>query len=304
MLPVNTLGKDYLSINYKQISNSNNGTKNTEGVPSYSTFAVIATEDNTTVEITPSQPLLNGIPANQPFTVNLKKGEVYQGLSATDLTGTRIRSIVSATSACKKIAVFSGSSKISIGCQGDKGSSDNLFQQVYPLAVWGKNYITAPLKTRNYDILRIVLSSPDTKVTVNGAAPHGGLINGLYYEFTSTATNVIAADKPIQVVQYAVTQGDGLNCQFINGDIGDPEMIYLTPIEQTLDHVTLNSTPNYLIQNDFINVIIKTAAVPTFSLDGQPYTQFSQVPNSIYSYAQISVNAGVIISERQMDLMR
>ena len=293
LLPVNTLGKDYLSINYKQISNSNNGTKTTEGVPSYSTFAVIATEDNTTVEITPSQPLLNGISANQPFTINLKKGEVYQGLSATDLTGTRIRSIVSATGACKKIAVFSGSSKISIGCQGDKGSSDNLFQQVYPLAVWGKNYITAPLKTRNYDILRIVLSSPDTKVTVNGAAPQGGLINGLYYEFTSTATNVISADKPIQVVQYAVTQGEALNCQLINGDIGDPEMIYLTPIEQTLDHVTLNSTHNYLIQNDFINVIIKTAAVPTFSLDGQPYTQFSQVPNSIYSYAQISVSAGV-----------
>lgn len=293
LLPVNTLGKDYLSINYKQISNSNNGTKTTEGVPSYSTFAVIATEDNTTVEITPSQPLLNGIPAKQPFTVTLKKGEVYQGLSATDLTGTRIRSIVSATGACKKIAVFSGSSKISIGCQGDKGSSDNLFQQVYPLAVWGKNYITAPLKTRNYDILRIVLSSPDTKVTVNGAAPLGGLINGLYYEFTSTATNVIAADKPIQVVQYAVTQGEGLNCQLINGDIGDPEMIYLTPIEQTLNHVTLNSTHNYLIQNNFINVIIKTAAVPTFSLDGNPYTTFSQVPNSNYSYAQINVNAGV-----------
>jgi len=293
LLPVNTLGKDYLSINYKQISNSNNGTKNTEGVPSYSTFAVIATEDNTTVEITPSQPLLNGIPANQPFTVNLKKGEVYQGLSATDLTGSRIRSIVSAAGACKKIAVFSGSSKISIGCQGDKGSSDNLFQQVYPLAVWGKNYVTAPLKGRYYDILRIVLSSPDTKVTVNGAAPTGGLNNGLYYEFTSTTTNVITADKPIQVAQYAVTQGEGLNCQFIQGDTGDPEMIYLTPIEQTLDHVTLNSTGNYRILDNFINVIIKTTAVPTFSLDGEPYTQFSPVPNSIYSYAQISVNAGV-----------
>jgi gliding motility-associated-like protein len=293
LLPVNTLGKDYLSINYKQISNSNNGTKNNEGVPSYSTFAVIATEDNTTVEITPSQALLNGIPANVPFNVNLKKGEVYQGLSATDLTGTRIRSIVSAAGACKKIAVFSGSSKISIGCQGDKGSSDNLFQQVYPLAVWGKSYITAPLKSRNYDILRIVLSSPDTKVTVNGAAPGSGLINGLYYEFTSTTTNVITADKPIQVVQYAVTQGETLNCQLINDDIGDPEMIYLTPIEQTLDHVTLNSTGNYKILNNFINVIIKTDAVPTFSLDGNPYTTFSQVPNSIYSYAQISVGVGV-----------
>ncbi|WP_162997025.1 PKD domain-containing protein [Mucilaginibacter kameinonensis] len=293
LLPVNTFGKDYLSINYQQVSNSNNGTKNTEGVPSYSTFAVIATEDNTTVEITPSQPLLNGIPANHPFTITLKKGEVYQGLSAADLTGTRIRSIVSATGACKKIAVFSGSSKISIGCQGDKGSSDNLFQQVYPLAVWGKNYITAPLKGRNYDIIRIVLSSPEANVTVNGAPAQGGLINGLYYEFTSTTPNIITSDKPIQVVQYAVTQGEALNCQLTSNDTGDPEMIYLTPIEQTLDHVTLNSTGNYRIIDNYINVIIKTAAVPTFSLDGVPYTQFSPVPNSIYSYAQISVNTGV-----------
>ncbi|PWK78828.1 gliding motility-associated-like protein [Mucilaginibacter oryzae] len=299
LLPVNTLGKDYLSINYKQISNSNNtgggngGGGNNEGKPSYSTFAVIATEDNTTVEVTPSQTLLDGKQAGVAFNLNLKKGEVYQALSETDLTGTRVRSIVTASGSCKKIAVFSGSSKISIGCQGTKGSSDNLFQQVYPLAVWGKNYMTVPLKSRIYDIIRVVPALPGTMVNINGKAT---LINGMYTEFTSSVPNVITADKAVQVVQYAVTEGETntSDCQLAPGDVGDPEMIYLTPIEQTLDHVTLNSTRNFNILTNYINVIIKSAAVPTFSLDGKPYTNFTPMPGTgDYSYAQIVVSAGV-----------
>lgn len=305
LLPVNTLGKDYLSINYEQISNSNNtgggggnggggGGGGGDARPSYSTFAVIATEDNTTVEVTPSQLLLDGSPANVPFTLTLKKGEVYQGLSATDITGTHVKSIVTASGSCKKIAVFSGSSKISIGCLGTNGSSDNLFQQVYPLSAWGKNYITAPLKGRSYDIMRVVLSDPNTKVTVNGQPPQNPVQgSGLYYEFITTTPNVITADKPIQVAQYAVTEGITSNCQSIP-DLGDPEMIYLAPIEQTLDHVTLNSTNNFAIERNFINVIIKSAAVPTFSLDGSSYTDFTKIPGSPeYSYAQISVSSGV-----------
>ncbi|MEO3403503.1 PKD domain-containing protein [Mucilaginibacter sp. CAU 1740] len=301
LLPVNTLGKDYLSINFTQISNSTNtgggngggggGGGGNEGKPSYSTFAVIATEDNTTVEITPSQVLLDGTPAGVPFTLNLKKGEVYQALSATDLTGTRVRSIVTANGSCKKIAVFSGSSKISIGCMGTNGSSDNLFQQVYPLSVWGKNYMTVPLKNRAYDVFRVIPSMPGTSINLNG---NNIQITGSYYEFKSSAPNVITSNNPIQVAQYAITENEGNDCTVLQGDVGDPEMIYLTPIEQTLDHVTLNSTSNFEITRNYINVIIKSAAVPTFSLDGVPYTNFTVMTGAAdYSYAQISVGAGV-----------
>jgi len=283
LLPVNTMANDYYSLNYTQLSNA---------TPSYSSFMVIATEDNTSVEITPSAALINGAAANTKFTIALSKGQVYQGLSTTDLTGSHIAS-VSTGSGCKKIAVFSGSNKIYIGSPNN--SSDNLFQQVYPTASWGKNYITVPLKTRNYDVFRIVLSDPATTVTLNGAViPVASFTNNLYYQFTSQATNVISADKPIQVIQYAVTQGNGITGKSVTGDIGDPEMIYLNPLEQNIDHVTLYSTNKYLILNGFINVVIPTSAVSSFLLDGVAQTSsFTPVPgNTAYSYAQLTAAVG------------
>ncbi len=289
LLPVNTLANDYYSLNYTQLSNA---------TPSYSAFMVIATEDATTIQITPSAALIDGSKANVPFNITLNKGQVYQGLSNTDLTGTHITS-VSTGSGCKKIAVFSGSNKIYIGKPNN--SSDNLFQQVYPTASWGKSYITVPLKSRVYDVFRIVLSDPNTTVSLNGSVvPSSSFTNGLYYEFNTLSTpvtnNVITADKPIQVVQYAVTQGNNLlnNNKATAGDIGDPEMIYLNPLEQTIDHVTLYSTDKFKILNAFINVVLPTPAVSSFLLDGTSQaSQFLPVAgNPAYSYAQITVGLG------------
>jgi gliding motility-associated-like protein len=291
LLPVSTLGKDYFSINYTQQSNA---AKNN---PGYSAFIVIATEDNTTVQIKPTAALLDGNSAGATFTVNLKKGQLYQGLSADDLTGTTITSVNSATGGCTRIAVFSGSSRIDIGCNPNYTTSDNLFQQVYPTASWGKSYITVPLSSRNYDVFRIVLSNPattiDPNVKINGTAVPLTLFGNGYYEFSSQQPNVITADQPVQVVQYAVTEDNTIDCGAFTDDVGDPEMIYLNPLEQTLDHVTLYSTGNYKIVSSFINVVIKTSAVPTFMLDRVPYTNFTPVPgNPLYSYAAIAVQHG------------
>ncbi|MGI4804906.1 MAG: PKD domain-containing protein [Janthinobacterium lividum] len=283
LLPVATLAKDYYSINYTQRSNEPN---------CYSSFAVVATEDTTTVEITPTATLNSGHAANTPFTITMQKGEVYQGLSATDLTGTRIRSVSSGLNICKKIAVFSGSSKIYIG-NGPNISADNLFQQTYPTASWGKNYITAPLSNRPYDIYRIVVSDPTTKVTMNGSLLSAAtLINNFYYEFNSTVPNVISADKPIQVAQYAITQLS-LNTG-TSGDLGDPEMIYLNPIEQIINNVTLYSPTAYRILQSYINVIISAAAAPSFTIDGStPASGFKSVPeNTAYMYGQFPVASG------------
>jgi gliding motility-associated-like protein len=289
LLPVSTLGQDYFSINYTQQSNV---VKN-----SYSAFIVIATEDNTVVKITPSAQLNDGHSPGRAFTVNLNKGELYQGLSPSDLSGTHITATNSTTGSCTKIAVFSGSSRIDIGCNEQNNSSDNLFQQVYPTASWGKNYITVPLDNRNYDVFRVFLANPaattNPNLIVNNVpVPLTSFTNG-YYEFSSQHPNVISADQPIQVVQYAVTQYQGINCSYVNVDLGDPEMIFLNPLQQTIDHVTLYSTGNYEINRSYINVVMKTASVPTFILDGQPYAAFKPVPNdTLYSYAQIPVQSG------------
>jgi gliding motility-associated-like protein len=285
LLPVATLGKDYYSINYTQVSNE---------AGTYSAFMVIATEDGTTVEITPSSTLLNGSQPNEAFSVTLNKGQVYQGLSSNDLTGTKIESVSAGTNTCKKIAVFSGSTRIQIGCVAQDNSSDNLFQQVYPTAAWGKNYITVPLDKRNYDIFRIVLSTPNTTVNLNGQPiPAANFTNGLYYQFNSQAPNYITANQPVQVVQYAVSQGNTIKCTNTNDDLGDPEMIYLTPLEQTLNKVTLFSTSNYLITQSYINVVMPATGVASFMLDGSHYSKFSPiVSNPVYAYAQIPVGNG------------
>ncbi len=283
LLPVATLAKDYYAINYTQRSNEAN---------CYSSFAVVATEDTTTVEITPAATLNSGHVANTPFTITMQKGEVYQGLSATDLTGTRIRSVSSGLNVCKKIAVFSGSSKIYIG-NGPNNSADNLFQQTYPTASWGKNYVTAPLSNRPYDTYRIVVSDPTTKVIMNGnMLSSNSLINNFYYEFNSTVPNVISADKPIQVAQYAITQ---LSLDpATSTDLGDPEMIYLNPIEQIINNVTLYSPTAYKILQSYINVIISAAAAPSFTIDGAATTGlFKTVPgNTAYMYGQFPVASG------------
>jgi len=288
LLPVNTLGKDYYSLNYTQQSN--------EREKSYSAFTVIGIEDDTSVEITPSSELRDGTSA--PFVVKLKKGEVYQGLARFDLSGTRIRSVSSATGECKRIAVFAGSTKIGIGCQDGEFSSDNLFQQVYPTSAWGKNYITVPLKNRNYDIFRVFFSAENTTLKVDGKVIDPSFYEVFpYYEFESQKTHIITADKPIQIVQYAVTQnkqlGPECDAGVSSGDLGDPEMIYLNPLEQTLDHVALYSSPNANILASYINVVIKTSAKLTFMLDDKPYTDFKLLEGDpTYSYAQISVQNG------------
>jgi gliding motility-associated-like protein len=285
LLPVNTLSNDYYSLNYTQISNA------TTTAPAYSAFMVIATSDSTTVQITPSAKLNDGSAANAPFLVTLQKGQIYQGLSTADLTGSRIMSVSTGTQGCKKIAVFSGSSKIKIGTPNV--TSDNLFQQVYPTPSWGKNYITIPLKTRNYDIYRIVVSDPAAVVKIDGSPIIYPLISNFYYEFSSQASHFITADKPIQVVQYAVTQGnkiDGVSKDA--NDIGDPEMIYINPLEQNINHVTLYSPYEYKILGSYINVVIPTASASSFLLDGAaPAGGFTTVPtNTAYSYGQFTVS--------------
>jgi gliding motility-associated-like protein len=291
LLPVSVVGKDYISMNYIQQSNADPNN------PGYSTFDVVATEDNTTVQITPTAALLDGNNAGQTFSINLNAGEVYQGLSLADLSGTRVTSVNSTTGTCTKVAFFAGSSRLDLGCNPNYITSDNLYQQVYPTASWGKNYITVPLFTRNYDVFRIFLSNPatttDPNVMLNGTHIPLSSFTGGFYTFNSQKANIITSDQPIQVVQYAVTQYNTVTCGYDNGDVGDPEMIFINPLEQTIDHVTLYSTGNYQIIRSFINVVIKTSAVPTFTLDGAAYTNFTPVPgNPLYSYAQIYVQSG------------
>ncbi|MFZ9694948.1 MAG: IgGFc-binding protein, partial [Chitinophagaceae bacterium] len=295
-LPTNVLGNEYYSMNFTQISNANN---------SNSYFTVIAVEDNTTVEITPSANTVNGWAAGSVNTITLNKGQIYQVLgtvnntpsgglfSGVDLTGSKIKSVSSGSSSCKRIAVFSGAGKIKIGtnCSGNSSSSDNLYQQLYPSASWGKNYLTVPSYNRPINFYRIIKKDPATEVYLNGVlVPATSFVNNRYYEFTTNSPNSITADQPISVAQFFTTQ----NCSS-NPAPYDPDMIVLNPVEQNISKVTLVSSNLVATQNrqHHIHVIMHNGGtgISSFRLDGNtiPASSWTIHPqNSNFSYAYLS----------------
>lgn len=313
LYPTNTLGKDYYAIIYNQVSNAS--------FANSFAFVVAVEEGTTTVEITPSD-ISKNKNSTAPFLVTLQQGQVYSlmgtttGTKGTDLTGTRIRSI-SGSGTCKKIAVFCGSGKMSIGApstgatvnNNQTGSADNLFAQCTPSSAWGLKYLTAPTGSQPNNYFRICVSDLTTKVKLNGTLiPSSLLQKNFYYELKNSTPlsipgngitvantingvwNLIEADKPISVAQYCTTQGNDGN----SNTNGDPEMIYLSPVEQTINKITLNSTPFNKINVHFINVIIKKGGVASFLLDGTPkVSSFLPHPgDTTFSYAIFQVNAG------------
>ncbi len=277
LFPTNTLGKEYYSVNYKNWSNTTN---------SNCWFYVVAVDTGTTyVEITPTGNTTGGWVAGNTYTVSLTQGQIYNVMGAMtinsncggnnqspctsyDLTGSLVKSVSNGTS-CKKIGVFSGSGRISITCTSFGSSSDNYMAQNVPKSAWGKKYLTASASGNSQNnIYRVCVPDPTTIVRINGVITP---IAGFYYEIASTsAPQLIEADKPILVAQYFTSQGA---CG--NGTPGDPEVIYLSPVEQSIKDILWNATPFNAITQQYFNVVIPNSgtAISSFRLYNSVGTQ-------------------------------
>ncbi len=296
VLPTKALGNDYYAMAYNQMPSGG-------GEYRVSQVTLIGVEDETLIEITPS---VSGVgapakAANVPYQITLNKGDVYQFQSTTDVTGTRIRTVEN----CKPLAVFSGSTKVGF-CE-EPGSivgvgQDNLYQQLFPVSSWGKNYITAPFYNALHgvkDIIRVLVSKDNTTVTVNGSTSNANgtpLTNpyakGSVITFTTSSANTINASEPISVAQIQVSQSCNPNNIDQNNPVypGDPEMTILNPIEQKLTDITVYSAISVpsaptSITKHYLNVILKTADIPTFTIDNStiPAANFTVI-DSEYSY--------------------
>ena len=113
----------------------------------------------------------------------------------------------------------------------------------------------------NFSIVRIR--------TVNNLPIAVPLTNNFYYELAQTSVpQKIEASQPIMVAQYIATQGACGNPPS-NTNPGDPEVIYLSPVEQNISKVIWNATPNYQITQHYYNVVIPNTgtAISSFKLD-------------------------------------
>lgn len=276
-LPTATLGREYIAMSFTQKAQS---------ATQRSQFMVVATEDSTTVEITPTVSSVSGSrSANSTFTLLLMKGEAYQFRSATDISGSHIISVSGSNgSSCKRIAVFSGSSFTQLGCT-NSSSGDNLYQQLYPVSAWGKRFITVPMKTRSGgDYFRAMASVNNTRIFINNSYV-ANLNRGQFYEFLSSSANYVNATEPITLAQYQRTQ----NCDNVTGD---PSMTILAPIEQGLNDITVYSSPFQNISNHHINVVMSTNDTANFTLDNNKVIWSTVSSNTQYAYSQTTVSAG------------
>lgn len=267
LMPEETWGYYYVSLNSQQEYDFD----------CFSWMFVVAKDNNTVVEITPSVLTRNGRQPGVPFTVTLNRGEIYQVVGASlggsvgrEMTGTTVRSIANANDTCFPVAVFSGSSRTGIACQGNFGSSgDNNIQQVFPSQAWGKRYLTAPSSIDNNpssfmtNPYKVVVKDPMTIVKRNGQQLTN-LQNNSYYEFDSGTPDYIEADKPILVAQYMASSG---SCPNTFGD-GDPEMVYLSPIEQSIKRIGFYRNTMESIRVNYLTLIIPTKGTETLTIDG------------------------------------
>lgn len=280
LLPVGTYGYDYTALTSRQNYASD----------CFSWFYIVADRNNTVVEITPAKPTRGGRPQGVPFTVTLNKGEVYQvlgeiesGADGYDLTGSRAKAIPNSAGKCLPFAFFSGSSRTGIGCGTSAGSSgDNIIQQNFPYQAWGKKYLTAPTSNSTAanslmtNIFKIAVKDPTTLVYLNNSAtplPFSQLINNLYYQFESSEATYIEADKPITVAQFMSSSG---SCPNTSGN-GDPEMIYLSPLEQGIKKVVLYRNTQQAITSNYLTLIIPTGGVASLMIDGSNTFDYTYV---------------------------
>ena len=136
LLPVPTLGSDYYHLGRAAVGS--NFTDN---------YMVVATQDNTIVY------------ENGSDVAHLSKGQVYFRRAdnmSQDLSGRHITSN-------NPIAYFTAHNYHQID-----GGGDNIFQQLTSTETWGTKFIV-PVSLRGVELIRIVASHNNTKVTQTGA---------------------------------------------------------------------------------------------------------------------------------------
>lgn len=194
-------GKTALGLNF--FIPGQNTFPNQVGTPA---FDIVATQNNTTVTITPSSGLV-GRPANVPFTITLNEGETFSCVG-TDLTATGTLAGSQVTSN-KPIAITHSDDSVF-----SNNAWDLIGDQIVPVSALGTEYIAIRGEATNERIY-IVATENNTTYYLNGNTTATLSINTgqvLSHVITGNAIS-INADKPVYVMHlsgFGPEMGDAL----------------------------------------------------------------------------------------------
>ena len=311
-LPVPFLGSQYVALSARNSINNNSSIG--------SDMAIIATEDNTVVHITPKRTLVGyndtgsyNYPAGTEYTKSLNKGQVYfvsDSTQGSDLSGTIVTATNSLTSNPSRVVLIGGSLQAQF--PDDSVTAPNpVYQELPPVDGWGQNFVTVPLArwpefpdqpwvpTRTGDTFRI-LASQATDVTINGSTTLIHLSAGDVVQQILTGPSSINANHPILVTQIS----NGGNFEGTGRTLGDPAMMLVPATDQYLDHYLIQTgppgyrDPNYTTYEGFtrhaVNVTVQSSFAGQILIDGVaiPASQFSAIPNTSFSGAVVELAPG------------
>jgi hypothetical protein len=267
-LPTSTLGKEYIALGYQERS----------GVFAPSEFVVLATENNAMVTLTPSCASISDTAAGSTVSITLNQGQAYQYQcgNSGDVTGTIITSD-------KPVAVFAGSrcSDVPPGT----GFCDYLVEEMFPISMWGNDYLTFPLNNGTDDILRILASQDGTLVTIDdGVSPQNTTLNrSQFFDITTGKATHITGTHPILVAQF----GRGALASPINTD-RDPLEMLIIPTNLFLNNHRFFTPPGY--SPNFINIIAPITS--SVVIDGGASPEMVLLPGGAFQGVAYSVTTG------------
>ncbi|MGC2049549.1 MAG: IgGFc-binding protein [Gallionella sp.] len=271
-LPTAGLGTSYYVMSYTSASQPG------------SEFAVVATQNNTSVTITPKAAGLTK-PANDAFTILLNSGETYlfENPAYADMTGTLV-------SSDKPVAVFSGHRFANV--PSATGYGDYLVEQLPDVSIWGKTHHTSLFSGRSSYTVRVMASQDGTTVTTIPAGLIGRTLNAGDFEDVELAgVGEFVSDKPVLVTQYMRGYAD----ENYLAKKGDPSMVIVTPSEQGMTDSTFGVHGLAGLTGTYMNIVTETSALVDLTLDNVAVntTLFTTVGGaSNYSTGTIPVAPG------------
>ena len=273
VIPTIGWGTDYAVAGFASLDASSSGAGDEP-----SEFALVADQDNTLIQITPScalrgtSPASIGHQAGQMFTVTLNKGQCVQykstrGLAADemDVTGTAIHSIV-------PVGVIGGSQCPYIPVSYP--ACDHVLEMMPPMRTWSKTYYTAPFTGRKKgDTFCILGSTPGQKIyrTDNVIPKRLFATVDPYVPYWDNSTSTACrweSDQPFMLVQYI----NSASWEGAGSVSGDPAEVVINPVEQFAKTVVFQvpkAQGSQTEYTDYVNLIVNANAAASTTFDGQ-----------------------------------
>lgn len=271
-LPTSGLGTNYYVMSYPG-----------SGIHTGSEFAVAATQNSTTVSITPTAAGSTKA-AGVAFTIVLNAGETYQlqNPANADMTGTLV-------TADKPIAMFSGHRCADVPT--GMGYCDYLVEQILDVSLWGKTFHTSTFSGRARYTVRVMAAQNGTTFTTVPAGLISGTLNaGQFVDVNLTGSAEFVSNNPVLLAQFMRGYADDTAAK------GDPSMVLVTPAEMGVVDATFGVHGLAGTSGEFVNIVTETTALATLTLDNVAVNSALFTPiggASIYSVGTIPVSSGV-----------